>query len=387
MKILHTSDWHLGKKIEGHGRIEEHEKFIEILEKINDNENPDIILIAGDIFDSVNPPAEAEQLFFKTIKNLSKNGNRAIIIIPGNHDNPKRLSAGNPLAKELGIIIYTKPFEIIPPGKYGNFFIEKSCEGGIFININNKKLYLYSLPYPNETTLNETFENNDFTKRIGEILQTGVAYNKENIPTVIMSHIFLIGSSESGEEKSIELGGAMAVNPKDLPDVNYIALGHVHKPMAFKKKNAYYCGSPIEFRSTEAKHQKKLLLVDVEINKETIIKEIQLENYKPIKEYTVYSCEEAIEKSEELKNINQWVYLKIIDNRYLKNSEVRKIKENKNIVEIIPIINNKHTSHKSFSLDSDNIKDIFIEFCKQEESSKPQNELIELFSKLIGEEN
>ena len=82
MKILHTSDWHLGKKLEGLKRIEEQKKFIDTLEMIVREEEPKVILIAGDIFDTPNPSSEAESLFFDSLKKLSGSGKRAIVIIP-----------------------------------------------------------------------------------------------------------------------------------------------------------------------------------------------------------------------------------------------------------------------------------------------------------------
>ena len=111
MKILHTSDWHLGKKLEGLKRIEEQKKFIDTLEMIVREEEPKVILIAGDIFDTPNPSSEAESLFFDSFKKLSGSGKRAIVIIPRYHDSPERLSACKNLASDFGVIIYEKPFE------------------------------------------------------------------------------------------------------------------------------------------------------------------------------------------------------------------------------------------------------------------------------------
>ncbi|MGL6115912.1 MAG: metallophosphoesterase family protein [Cetobacterium sp.] len=388
MKILHTSDWHLGKKLEGQKRIDEQSKFLNKLNSIVIEEKPDLILIAGDIFDTPNPSAEAEALFFKTIKDLSHNGKFPTIIIPGNHDNPQRLSAISPLAHDFGIIIYQKPFEIIPTGDYGNAKITSSGPGYINININSKELFLYSLPYPNEATLNETFKEGEFSKRIKNIFYEGLLDRNPSIPAVIMTHIFLCGSSKAEDEKNIELGGAMAVHPSDLPDVDYIALGHVHKPMAFKEKRAYYCGSPIEYRITENKYDKKILIATINGNLDTEVKDIFLENYKPIKEYTASSIDEAINLSEILKTQEEWIYLKIKTDKYLTVSELKKIKENKNILEIIPIIEKNITKTKEINFDNpQNILEAFEEFYKTFDNIQPSKEVTNLFTKLISEEN
>jgi len=381
MKILHTSDWHFGKKLEGMKRIEEQEKFINNLKKIVQGENPDLILIAGDIFDTPNPSAEAETLFFESLKKISLNGKVGVVIIPGNHDNGERLAASKSLVKDIGVIIYKEPYEIKNVGKYSNMEILESFQGGILLKISEKKMFLYCLPYPSEAALNETFEDGKYSERIGEILKEGIENNKEDVPVVVMTHLFV-----TREDKEVELGGSMAVKVKDLPDVDYIALGHIHKPMKFTSKRACYSGSPIEYRSTEKNFLKKVFIVQVNGNFDTNIKEIPLENYKPIKEYIGNSIEEAIEISNSLKEKEEWIYLKIKTKTHLKSSDIRKIKENKNIVEIIPILLGEETYDEEIDYSEINIKEAFLEFYKNKDGIAPSKEIINLFEKLVGDD-
>ena len=105
MKISHTADWHLGKNLEGHSRLPEQVLFAEDFIRICQEEKPDLILIAGDIYDSYNPSAAAEKLFYETLKKLSRGGQCVTVIISGNHDNPDRLMASGPLARDHGIIM------------------------------------------------------------------------------------------------------------------------------------------------------------------------------------------------------------------------------------------------------------------------------------------
>lgn len=384
MKILHTSDWHLGKKLEGQSRVLEQKLFIDDLEKVIDEEKVDLVFLAGDIFDTYNPSAEAEKLFFDSIKKISKDGKVGIIIIPGNHDNPQRLTAVATLAKKYGAIIYERAFQEIPTGKYGNFEVYKSVPGGIFIEKNGEKIYLYSLPFPSEATLNETFEDIRFNDRIGEILKDGAKLNDEDIPTTIMTHIYLAGCMGEGEV-ALELGGSRAISLRDLPKANYIALGHVHKPMGFKEYNAYYCGSPLEYRVNENKFNKKFFVVDIKLE-ETIVKEIPITNYKPIKEYTVKGAEEAIQKSNELLDKNEWVYLNILLEEPLTNSEIRKIKNNKNILEVIPIIDEKVKEKEVTNDNEQTLEEAFVEFFAEDTGGlTPNRNIMKLFSEFLEE--
>src|SRR3712207_2275724 len=99
MRILHTSDWHLGKNLEGYSRIEEQAKFCKDLVELVEEKNIDLVLLAGDVYDTYNPPARAENLFYETIEKLADKGKRCVIVIAGNHDNPDRLEAINSLAR------------------------------------------------------------------------------------------------------------------------------------------------------------------------------------------------------------------------------------------------------------------------------------------------
>lgn len=387
MRILHTSDWHLGKKLEGRSRLMEQEKFLFDLEKIIDEKKIDLLLISGDIYDTYNPSAEAEKLFYDSVKRVSKNGEVGVIIISGNHDNPQRLGAISNLAKDYGIVIFEKAHQIIEEGKYGKWNIFKSVEGGIFLEKNGEKIYIYTLPFPSESSLNEELNGKNFAKRINEILKSGVSKNEDkNIPTILMTHIYVAGSMGEGNAM-LELGGARAISIDDLPDVDYIALGHVHKPMRFETKKAYYSGSPIEYRVTENRFDKRVFIVEIDLEKNVKIDEIELENYKPIKEYFAKGIEEAIELSEKLKEKEEWIYLNVEINSPIKNSEIKKIKENKNILEIIPKIISNIEKDDDINYSEENILDAFISFYKEENNGmEPSKNITELFLELLEDD-
>ena len=136
MRILHTSDWHLGKRLEQFSRLEEQQLVLEEICSIADENNIDVILIAGDLFDTFNPPADAIELFYSTIKKLSKNGTRPVIAIAGNHDSGDRISAPDPLAKQCGIILIGSPdFTTNPFTLESGLFIDASTQGLVKIKL------------------------------------------------------------------------------------------------------------------------------------------------------------------------------------------------------------------------------------------------------------
>lgn len=384
MKILHTSDWHLGKKLEGYSRIEEQENFLEELKEICDREEIQVIFIAGDIYDSSNPPVEAEKLYFQAIKDLSKNGERLIIVIAGNHDNPEKLLASTPFSNEYGIITFGKPLEVKELGKYGKWEVVESFEGGVLVKKDDSKLFINALPYPSEKELNEILSDNskEYSQRIGEILTQTQNHKKENVKSVIISHLFTLGATKDGSERDIDLGGSVCFDLKYAPKADYIALGHIHKPMNFSNYNAHYCGSPIEYRVSENVFDKKVLVKNLDTGD---LKDIFLTNHKAIKSYTAKSIEEAMEISERLMNENQWIYLYIESDRPLKNNETREIKKNKNIIEIIPKINWLKETDLDLDNNELNITDSFKNYYKSKNNILPSDDLLKSFLSLIEE--
>ena len=159
MRLIHTADWHLGKHIEGHSRLEEQELFLEDFVNIVKERDADVVLIAGDIYDSSNPPAKAEQLFYDTLKKISDGGRRLTIVIAGNHDNPDRLVSATPLAMEHGIIMVGTPQTVIPKGQYGSWKVCRSGEGYIKIERKSEQAVVLTVPFPSEKRLEEVLHS------------------------------------------------------------------------------------------------------------------------------------------------------------------------------------------------------------------------------------
>ena len=155
MKILHTADWHLGKLLEGRSRLEEQKIVMEQLVAMADEGQADMVCVAGDIFDNGHPSAGAEALLYQTLKDLSNGGERLVVLIAGNHDQPSRLEAVIPLVREHGILIYGTPRSKIESGQYGKFQIESLDEGVFSFEKGGEQAVVACVPYASERTLNE----------------------------------------------------------------------------------------------------------------------------------------------------------------------------------------------------------------------------------------
>lgn len=129
MRILHTSDWHLGRNLEQINRIGEQREFIDCLCRTVEEKKVDLVLIAGDIYDTYNPSAAAEELFYEAMDRLNDNGKRAVVVIAGNHDNPERLCAASPLVRKRGIILLGYPGSDARAYLQGNHGSEVAANG------------------------------------------------------------------------------------------------------------------------------------------------------------------------------------------------------------------------------------------------------------------
>lgn len=396
MKFIHTSDWHLGKSLEGHSRLEEQEKFCDDFVKLVNDNDIDLVIIAGDIYDTSNPPAQAEKLFYKTVSKLANNGQRCVLVIAGNHDNPERLSAITPLAHEQGIIILGYPLSSTQKSKYKGFEIIEAKEGCLKIKVNDEKVTIITLPYPSEKRLNEAIGNPNsdeeaqqtYSQRVGEIFRELESNFEEDTINIAVSHIFVVGGEGTDSERPIQLGGSLLVEKKDLPTkAQYIALGHLHKPQkASHRLNAYYSGSPLQYSKDERSYAKGANIVDLKAKETPIIQSIYFKNYKPIEVFKCNGVEEAIKVCEDNKDRDLWSYFEIKTEHVINQSEIKKMKELlDDIIEIRPIITSQYEDEE-IDIKEKSMGELFKEFYNFSTGLEPRGELMDLFLDIISEE-
>ena len=385
MRILHTGDWHLGKNLEGASRMDEQELFLNDFVDIVEKNKVDLVIIAGDVYDNSNPPARAEKMFYDTLKKLSKNGERLILVIAGNHDNPERLVAAGPLAMEHGIIMSGTPKTVIQCGEYGQHKVINSGEGFIEVEINNEKAVILTVSYPSEKRLNEVL----YGERIKSLFDSLEKNYRSDTINLVVSHLFAMGSEEGGSERSIQLGGSYIVNGSCFPkEAQYIALGHVHKPQIVPgtNKKARYSGSPLHYNKKEINITKKCFIIDVKANEECVVNEIELKVYKPIEVWKCVSISDAIDKCEENKDRNCWVYLEVKCDRYIREDEIKKMKGiKKDILEIIPKLQSDEEDESAVTIQEKSFEEIFREFYKKERNIEADDEVVNLLLKLVSE--
>ncbi len=384
MRVLHTADWHLGKTLEGRSRLEEQAQFLDELVEIVEREQVDMILMAGDVFDTVNPPALAEQLFYESISRLSNNGKRPIAIIAGNHDSPDRLLAATPLAVKQGIIIIGFPTVDVKE---------------IYIPSADQTVKLAALPYPSESRLSEVLSEindelslrNKYDERIQGMFEFMSKQFTPNTVNLAMSHLYVAGGSSSDSERPIEVGGAYTVAATSLPKhAQYVALGHLHRPQMIKRAEtmARYSGSPLAYSFSEAGYTKSVTILDVEPGKEAQLTEVYLSSGKPLVKWKATQGITQVHKwLEEKKDQSAWVDLEINVTNALSIEEIQRIrKAHSGILHIKPIFEGELETEITTSTRDLPIDELFKRFYeRQTGGAKLEPELLIVFLELLNE--
>ncbi len=246
MKILHTSDWHLGKMLYGRSLLEDQAYFVErqffpILEK----ERPDCVVLAGDVFDRQIAPVEAIRLFDRVIEHVSQTFGIPLLAAAGNHDGPDRMAVGARLLRRANVYIAGRPEQAGEP------VVLRDREG---------EVRFYLVPY---------LEPASFRERQAEIRTCQDAYRywleqigpigKPGVRNVMVGHLFAAGAVSSASE-TVYLGGAGQVAASLFDPFDYVALGHLHRAQR-AGENGWYSGSPLPYSFDEGSGEKSMRLV------------------------------------------------------------------------------------------------------------------------------
>jgi DNA repair protein SbcD/Mre11 len=264
MKILHTSDWHLGKKLFKEDRLEEQILFLNWLEKSIKKENIDILVIAGDIFDTPHPPSEALKSYFLFLKNIVENTDCEVFILAGNHDNGKFLEAPSPFLKENKIHLVGK-FQSGP----SHFEIIKGKEKALINLVPYFRPYEILAMQDDDLLLPEDIPIKELLLLKLKQFISKLYKKEEKAPQLLFTHHLVGEFWASGSEQGIGLAGLDSLPTSLFENLfDYVGLGHIHRPQVIKKEKPLilYSGSPLPLRFSE-KEEKQYSLITIHAGK------------------------------------------------------------------------------------------------------------------------
>ena len=280
MRFLHTSDWHVGKPLRGRSRISEYEKVLAEVLEITLTEKIQCVLISGDLFDSFTPTAEAERLVFHFFSELSRSGIKSVLI-PGNHDHPKRLAALRPLLKPLGILAQTAPTSGSNNGLVKIRDGEDKVRIGVLPFINYAKLLKADELFGDQRKTLETYSD-----RLTAILKNLEKHHKPDSINMILGHFFIATAKTSGSERALHAGVPYEISPESIPkNFQYVAIGHLHRPQSIRAPSpAHYAGSLLQLDFGEQGQQKQVNIIEAKPGIPATVTSIPISTGRPLME-------------------------------------------------------------------------------------------------------
>ncbi len=402
MRILHTSDWHLGKKLEGRSRHEEQVEVLEEICRIADRENVHAVLVAGDLFDGYNPPTESIELFYRTLKRLADEGRRAVIAIAGNHDSPERIEAPDPLARECGIIFAGFPTTSFPPFRIDSGLeLVRSSAGFLEIRIpaTDELLRVLFTPYANEYRLKTYLGEEDSEEELRRILharwkETAAHYMDHQGVNLLVSHLYFMKEGgeqpeEPDDEKPIlHIGGAQALYSNLIPDcIQYAALGHLHRKQVVDAVPCpvVYSGGILEYSFAETNQKKYVVVAEICPGGEAAVKSIELAAGKKLLRKKFNDIDSAVRWLQD--NPSCLVELTMVSETYLTSMDRKRLTDaHDGIITIIPEVLNKELQQvEDKTIDPGRtMVDLFREYFKHRKGQEPNDRIVELFREVIG---
>lgn len=256
MKILHTADWHIGQTFFEYDRKAEHLQFLAWLKKQIHDLKVDVLLIAGDVFDSPNPSAESQRMYYRFLREITaENHDLQIIIIAGNHDSAARLEAPNPLLEDMNITV--------------RGVVKRNTDGEIdfkhMVIPINKGGYCLAVPYLRQGDYPHAETYAQGVKAMYEAIFEQIKDMKQ--PIIAMGHLQATGSeiSENDRSERTVIGGLECISPDSFAkEITYTALGHLHRGQRVSgRENVRYAGSPLPMSFAEKNNKQGVVLIDI----------------------------------------------------------------------------------------------------------------------------
>ena len=264
LKIIHTADWHIGKLVHGLHMTEDQNYLLKQFVRLVDEEKPDVVVIAGDIYDRTIPPVEAVELMDKILTEILIECKTKIIMITGNHDSSDRVGFANQILRNHGLYIRTDLEKSIDP-------IVISDEFGI--------VNFYPIPFIEPILVRKLYDDDsiktfdDSMKAIMKEIDGGIDKSERNI---CITHGFVIGTDTldtSESERPLTVGGSEYVSADYFDVFDYVALGHLHGPQRVKSEKIRYSGSLMKYSFSEALQKKSVTIVNMDEKGEAVIEQ------------------------------------------------------------------------------------------------------------------
>ena len=304
MIIIHLSDLHLGKRVNGFSMLEDQRYILKEILTIIDEEKPQAVIIAGDVYDKPVPPAEAVELFDDFLVKLSHR-NVAVFVISGNHDSPERLAFAARLMDGSGVHMAPVYNAMVQP-----FFLEDEYGPVGF----------YSLPFLKPAHVRRFFPE-ETIESYTDALRTAVNDLRADmtVRNVLITHQFVTGAAVCDSE-TVSVGGTDNVDAAVFDGFDYVALGHIHGPQSVGQQTLRYCGTPLKYSFSEANHKKSVTVVELGQKGSVTVRTVPLTPLRELREIRGSYEELTLRANYQGSNTGDYLHVTLTDEEDVPNA-------------------------------------------------------------------
>ncbi len=302
MRFIHTSDWHLGKVLKEQSLLEDQRYMLEQLVKITEEEKPDALLLAGDLYDQSVPSADAVKLLDQTLHQLVVKLKTPVLAIVGNHDSAERVRFGNRLMKSVGYHVVGSLQEAFEP---------------VILKDQHGVVQVFLIPYATPGQIRDYFQlekTPSYAEAYQLIIETIQRKMDPAMRSILLTHGFVtpggvkMEATSDSERQLTAVGGVEQVPAELFHAFHYVALGHLHREMKVNREHIRYSGSPLKYSISEEHHEKGITLVDLDGEGKVEITKIPIEPIRDIR--TVEGSFQELLKHEKS---GDYVFIRLLD--------------------------------------------------------------------------
>jgi exonuclease SbcD len=376
LKIFHTADWHLGKLVQGVYMTEDQRYVLNQFLQAIDEEKPDVVVIAGDLYDRALPPVEAVDLLNEMFEEIVLKRKVPVLSIAGNHDSPTRLEFGSSLMKECGLYIVGELDDKLEP---------------IVLQDEYGEVHFHLVPFAEPSTVKNVFQCESI-HTYDDAMKTIIGKIEENMDQtkrhVFVGHAFVTPSGEKGEntsdsERPLAIGGSECVNAHYFEPFHYTALGHLHKAHFVLNETIRYPGSPLKYSASEANHQKGFLIVQLDEKGQV---SVEKRNFAPRRDLRI--IEGSIHEILKHDYCEDYVFVRLTDLTPVVGAmeQIRTVYPNAMHVER-KTIQRTENAEENIKVRREQLDDItlFKAFHKEMMGTEPTEEALQLYREVLEE--
>ena len=376
MKIFHTADWHLGKLVQGVSMIEDQAYVLyQFLQEI-DKEKPDVVVIAGDLYDRSVPPTEAVSLLDNIFSEIAIKREIPVVAIAGNHDSPGRIHFGSQFMDVKGLHIIGNLSKELKP---------------VVLNDEFGEVHFHLIPYTDPSHVRYIYGDDTVKTQqdaMAKILEHVVESLDPSARHVLVGHAFVTKDGVKEEnntdaERPLSIGGSECIDAKLFEPFHYTALGHLHQAHFVDQEKIRYSGSPLKYSISEETHKKGYLIIDlaadgsIEVTKKPLVPKRELR--------TVEKSMDEILKSPKSED---YVFVKLLDDTPIISpmEKIRSVYPNAMHVERVILKDYSNVEQEIESRQKMDDMTLFKSFYKEILGKSADEQTIELFQEVLQEE-